>query len=95
MANLSLNNMETLSTSLIHLRFGVTNIYSAHFDARLPQEVLFRSFGDHSLDGTGTAVWSLSPDKDVKFRYVWAALFLYFWRLSYQTIKSCRSHSTT
>ncbi|TXG62486.1 hypothetical protein EZV62_009480 [Acer yangbiense] len=37
----------------------------------------------------GTAVWSLSPDKDVKLRYVCvAALFPYLWRLSYQTFKT-------
>ncbi|KAK3195236.1 hypothetical protein Dsin_026546 [Dipteronia sinensis] len=37
----------------------------------------------------GTAVWSLSPEKDVKFRYVCvAALFPYLWRLSYQTFKT-------
>ncbi|KAK0583315.1 hypothetical protein LWI29_035624 [Acer saccharum] len=37
----------------------------------------------------GTAVWSLSPEKDVKFRYVcMAALFPYLWRLSYQTFKT-------
>ncbi|KAI9180150.1 hypothetical protein LWI28_001770 [Acer negundo] len=40
----------------------------------------------------GTAVWSLSPDKDVKLRYVcMAALFPYLWRLSYQTFNSFRS----
>ncbi|KAH7576180.1 hypothetical protein ACOSP7_003691 [Xanthoceras sorbifolium] len=38
-----------------------------------------------------TAVWSLSPEKYVKFRYVsLAALFPYLWRLSYQTVKPCR-----
>ncbi|KAI9182490.1 hypothetical protein LWI28_025874 [Acer negundo] len=37
----------------------------------------------------GMSVWSLSPDKDVKLRYVsMAALFPYLWRLSYQTIKT-------
>ncbi|KAK0581994.1 hypothetical protein LWI29_020220 [Acer saccharum] len=37
----------------------------------------------------GTAVWSLSPEKDVKLRYVCvAALFPYLWRLSYQTFKT-------
>ncbi|KAK0581068.1 hypothetical protein LWI29_009617 [Acer saccharum] len=37
----------------------------------------------------GTAIWSLSPKNDVKFRYVcMAALFPYLWRLSYQTFKT-------
>ncbi|KAI9180163.1 hypothetical protein LWI28_001892 [Acer negundo] len=37
----------------------------------------------------GMAVWSLSPDKDVKLRYVFmAALFPYLWRLSFQTFKT-------
>ncbi|KAH7576179.1 hypothetical protein JRO89_XS01G0007300 [Xanthoceras sorbifolium] len=39
-----------------------------------------------------TAVWSLSPEKDVKFRYVClAALFPYLWRLCYQTFETVRS----
>ncbi|KAH7576178.1 hypothetical protein JRO89_XS01G0006800 [Xanthoceras sorbifolium] len=39
-----------------------------------------------------TAVWSLSPDKDVKFRYVcMAALFPYLWRFCYQTFRSLLS----
>ncbi|KAK0580647.1 hypothetical protein LWI29_004625 [Acer saccharum] len=41
-----------------------------------------------------TAVWSLSPEKDVKFRYVClAALFPYLWRLSYQTFKTFKCSS--
>ncbi|KAI9180126.1 hypothetical protein LWI28_001490 [Acer negundo] len=45
-----------------------------------------------------TAVWSLSPEKDVKFRYVClAALFPYLWRLSYQTFKTfmCSSRQSS
>ncbi|KAL5866188.1 hypothetical protein ACOSQ3_003702 [Xanthoceras sorbifolium] len=39
-----------------------------------------------------TAVWSLSPEKDVKFRYVCMdALFPYLWRLCYQTFETVRS----
>ncbi|KAL5799048.1 hypothetical protein ACOSQ2_003868 [Xanthoceras sorbifolium] len=42
------------------------------------------------------AVWSLSPQKDIKFRYVCiAALFPYLWRLSYQTFKTCRCPSSS
>ncbi|KAK0583134.1 hypothetical protein LWI29_033689 [Acer saccharum] len=37
----------------------------------------------------GMAVWSLSPDEEVRLRFVsMAALFPYLWRLSYQTFKT-------
>ncbi|KAK0582174.1 hypothetical protein LWI29_022345 [Acer saccharum] len=42
----------------------------------------------------GTAVWSVSPEKDVKLRYVCVAdLFPYLWRFSYQTFKTFKCSS--
>ncbi|TXG62482.1 hypothetical protein EZV62_009476 [Acer yangbiense] len=64
-------------------------IYSAHL-ILVYHEIVVATV---SMAATyGTAVWSLSPHKDVKLRYVsMVALFPYLWRLSYQTFKSFRS----